>query len=78
MAAPFTIRRREHGREAAYLLNHLTAGIPLVRVGGIRNAFDPSVREDFSAAVLTPGSRKAPRPDLDCCLLGGEPYARWI
>lgn len=78
MAAPFTIRRREHNSKAAILLDHQTAGIPLVRVGGIRNGFDANVREDFTTAVLAAGARTGARPSLDCCLLGGEPYARWI
>lgn len=76
--APFTYRRHAHSRRALSLLTHLNAQLPLVRVGGIQNAFDDRVRVDFTEAVRAPVLRNAPQPDLDFAMLGGEPYARWV
>lgn len=78
MAAPFTYRRTNYEGKARRLLDHLTAGLPLVRVGGIANAFDDRVRVDFTEAVRAPLLHGAPQPGLDFALLGGEPYARWV
>lgn len=74
----FSFRRRQYDAQARHLITHQVAGLPLVRAGGIANAFDDRVRVDFTEAVRAPVLHGAPQPGLDFALLGGEPYARWI
>lgn len=77
--SPFALRRRHHHNTTQRVFDHIDAGIPLVRVGGIRGAADDSVREDWTHAHLSRAHAAGDHaPRLDDTLMGGEPYARWI
>jgi len=56
----------------------IVAKLALVCVGGIRNAFDDRVREDFTDASLSAVRLTNGFTPLDFALSGGEPYAIWF